>query len=225
MQSLRSPFILIKKSWELFSEKKNLIYLLEVYLPIGILSVLSLLFIYVPFLVSFFNTTAGSVVIMIFDILYIFTMIFVNLAGILGIIRIIDGGKLSAKDTLRVASKKYGKFLIFSIVLYLIYALGIVLLVAPFILVVTWFTFAKFITVEKGMGIKSSLLESKTLVKGSFWKVFGRILIFALFSFFSQTILTFLPYGTGSVIYNLFGALFILPFFFLYREISLAKNL
>ncbi|KKR63361.1 MAG: hypothetical protein UU02_C0026G0004 [Candidatus Woesebacteria bacterium GW2011_GWA1_40_43] len=94
------------------------------------------------------------------------------------------------------------------------------MLIVPFVLVVIWFAFSKFVMVDKGVGIKVSLLESKGMVKGIFWQVLGRLIIFGLFWFFSQMVLSVLPFGIGTVIYGLCGGLFVIPSFLLYREIN-----
>jgi uncharacterized membrane protein len=79
--------------------------------------------------------------------------------------------------------------------------------------------------VEGKMGVKESLLESKKLVKGYFWKIFIRLVVFALFSFILQSMLLFIPFGIGTVIFDLCGAFFLLPAFLLYKEVSSEKTI
>ena len=100
------------------------------------------------------------------------------------------------------------------------YLFGFVLLIVPGLLFVVWFAFAKFINLEKGSGIKESLAKSKELVKGIYWKILGRLIIFGLFVAFVEIILTAIPYGVGSVVSALLGGLFILPTYLLYKEVS-----
>jgi len=217
MKKLTSPFALIKKSWNLFTEKENLLILVRIYLPMGIISLITLLPSYIPSLDKFFS---GTVVTTIIYILFIIIGAFVNLAGIIAVSEILKGEKPQAKNIFKISYPKYGKFLLLTIALYLAYALGLILLVAPFVLVITWFAFSKFIIVEKGIGIRASFAESKKNVKGYFWQVLGRILVFGLFSLFVQMILGLLPYELGIVVFSLTGGLFIFPQILLYQEIS-----
>ncbi len=220
MKKLMSPGVLIKESWKIFTKRENLTFLVRVYLPAGLLSLIALSPAYMPFLDEFLNSSFGGIVMAIFNLLFVATVVFVNLSGIIAITGILNNSRLQVKNVYKDAVSKYWRFLLLMIVVYLIFALSLILLVIPFIFTLTWFTFSKFIIVEKGTGIKMSLRESRELVKGNFWKVFGRILVFGLFSVFSQMVLTFLPFGAGVIIFNLCGGLFLLPQLLLYQEMS-----
>lgn len=224
MKNITSPFRLIKKAFEIFGKKKNFVFLIQIYIPIGLLSLFFLLFVYIPFLSDFFTTSLGGLIMTILNFLFVFIMVFVNLAGIVAINKILDGESLQIEKTFTEAWHKYFKFLFLSIILYLVYALGIILLVIPFIFVATWFVFSKFIVAESGMGIWISLAKSRKLVKGIFWKIFIRIFVFALFTFSVQTILMFLPFGIGTIVFSLCGALFVLPTLLLYKEIKVNRT-
>jgi hypothetical protein len=220
MKKFTSPFVVIKNSYQIFIKKDNFLSLIKIYSPIGFLSLLSLLFIYIPFLFDFFNTPSGNVAMGIFNFIFIFLAIFINLAGVTAIIKIVDGEIVKIKEIFKESASKFWKFLLLSTIIYLIDILGLLLLVFPFILVLTWFIFSKFIMIDQGTGIKKSLVQSKKMVKGKFWKVLLRIVIFGLFSLCFQMVVTLIPYGAGTVIFYLGGAFFILPLFLFYREIS-----
>ncbi len=220
MNKLSSPFALIKKSFDIFSKKENVVFFLKAYLPIGLLSLLSLIFIYIPALSAFFDSQQGKIIINIFNVIFLLATVFVNLAGIIAISSVLKGDKLELKKTFKTALKKYWKFLLLSVLVYVLYILGFVLLVFPFILFSTWFIFSKFILIEEKTSIKFTLKESKRLVKGIFWKTFIRNVVFGLFYVLSSMIFSTLPYGTGTVIFSLLGALYILPTYLLYKEIS-----
>lgn len=83
-----------------------------------------------------------------------------------------------------------------------------------------WFHFSGFELVTKGAGIKQSMGKSKSLVAGKFWKVFARFLVFGLFGVLVQMVLSLLPFGLAGVVMPLLGALFLLPYFLLYKELS-----
>ena len=220
MKKLTSPFTLIKKSLEIFTKKENFLFLIKIYLPVSALSLISLAFINIPFLSKTLDASLGNAVDIVVSILFLVLSVFMSIAGIMAVIRIIDGKNLRIKGVYKEAFSKFGIFFLLTITIYLINLLGLVLLIVPFVLVIVWFAFSKFVMVDKGVGIKVSLLESRSMVKGIFWQVLGRLLAFGLFWFFSQMVLSILPFGIGTVIYGLCGGLFVIPSFLLYREIN-----
>ena len=220
MKKLTSPFTLIKKSLEIFTKKENFLFLIKIYLPVSALSLISLAFVNIPFLSKILDASLGNAVDVVVSILFLIFSVFVSMAGIMAVIRIIDGKNLRVREVYREAFSRFGIFFLLTIIIYLINLLGLVLLIVPFVFVIVWFAFSKFIMVDKGFGIKASLLESKNMVKGIFWKVLGRLLAFGLFWFFSQMALSILPFGIGTVVYGLCGGLFVIPSFLLYREIN-----
>lgn len=198
-----------------------MVYLIKIYLPLGILTLLSLPFSYVPSLYNYFDTIPGAAVVSTYNLLFLLVVSFINLAGIIAVIGVVKGDRPEIRKVYQEAWSKYFKFLILTIVIFLLYLLGLILLIFPFVLVVTWLAFSRFLFVEKHLGIKASLSESKKMVKGRFWKIFGRIAVFAGFSMLSQIVLSALPYGIGSLAFNLLGALFVLPHYLLYKEVSI----
>ena len=83
---------------------------------------------------------------------------------------------------------------------------------------------AKFIFIDQGLGIKASLSASRELLRGRFWSVFWRFLVFGLFfgliGGIALYLLSLIPYGIGSIISTLMGAFFILPYYLLFKELS-----
>lgn len=225
MKKLTSPFITIKDSWNFFTEKKNLAVLLKIYSPTAILALLSLLFVYIPFLSNFFQTKPGNTFMFSFNALFVLTLIFTDLAGIIALMKIFDKKSVDIKSVFTEAAQKYFIFVLFEISIYVVYVLGIVLLIVPFIFVAVWFNFAKFILVKEGKGIKKAFSGSKKLVKGRFWQVFVRLFVFESFMFLSEVVVSTLPYGFGMIIFRLTGALFLLPQVFLFEELNDSKEL
>jgi hypothetical protein len=223
MKKLTSPPELIKTSLKIFTKKENLIFLTRIYLPMGILTLISMLFVYIPFLSKILDTSAGNPINTVLNILFIILSVFTGLAGILAVIRVIDGKELQVRKVYKESFSKFWTFFLLTIVICLIYLLGLVLLIIPFVIVVTWFAFSRFIMVEKGQGIKTSLVGSKNIVKGIFWKVLGRMIVFGLFWLLAQIVFSVLPFGTGTIAFSLCGALFVIPQFLLYRETASEK--
>jgi len=221
MKKLENPFEIIKESWNIFTDKKNFLPLVKIYLPSGIFTLAMTLMIQVP---ATKNIVGGGTGTIITNILSFLLLVFVNLAGIQAVIEITKGNSLSVKSVLKNALSDYPRFLVFSVLIYFIYALGMVLWVIPFLIAATWLSFSIFIFVEKRRGIVVSLKESIALVKGRFWKVLGRMTAFMLFPALSLFVLWVVPFGLGLVAFNLIGALFILPPFLLYKEISSVVN-
>jgi len=240
MKKFTSPFIFIKRSLDLFFKKENLLFFIQVYLPVGFLAVLMTLFALVPSLNQIFNPATGNSQVVVFPlidkyvgssiavlvtVLTVLVNVFVNLAGILAIKKVVSGEKLNVRATYKETFSKYRTFLALSVVVWLIHTAGLILLLFPFVIVTTWFIFSKFIIVEKRLGVKMSLVESKRLVKGDFWKILLRMVVFYIFFYLTQLLLVSFPYGVGYVTHSLFGALFLLPYFLFYKEVSSAKTI
>lgn len=217
---LSSPFQLIKKSVDLFSRKENFLFFIQIYIPVAIFSVLSVAQSYLPDSFKNSNVALLTVVAAVLQLLYLLTSVLVAAAGIIAIGKIVEGSKSSVKEIFTTAKKSYWMFLLLSIILTVAYGLGFILLIVPGLLFVVWFAFSKFIMIEKGTGIKESLLKSKEMAKGSYWKILGRIVVFGLFMIIVEMALSIIPFGIGTVLASLCGALFILPTYLLYKEIS-----
>jgi hypothetical protein len=220
MQKLSPPFDLIKKAVNIFSKKENLVFLIKVYSPAAFFSALSIAQGYLfSSLVS--SKSVWLVIVMTFiQILYLLTSVFVAGSGVVALGRVMESKELSVKKTFKSAWKIYWAFFLFSITLALIYFFGFIALIVPGLLFVVWFAFSRFLTIEKGFGIKQSLIKSKELTKGNYWKILGRLIVFGGFMILVGIILSVIPYGVGSVISSLCGGLFLLPVYLLYKEIS-----
>ena len=179
-----------------------------------------LIFVYIPPLSNFTQSQAGNVAMGIFDLLFILIMVFTNLMGIFAAIDVVNGRRINIKNAFGASLMKYWKFLLLTLIVYLASLLGLVLFVVPLFIVMTWFSFSKVIMISDGVGIKESLLQSKRMIKGKFWQILIRIVIFGLFSLLAQIILGSLPYGVGMAIYYLSSGLFVLPTVLLYKEVS-----
>lgn len=220
MKKLTTPFQLIKKSVDIFSKKENFLFLIRIYIPVAVFSVLSVAQSNFPDSFKNSNVVLLTIVAAILQLLYLLTGVLVSAAGIIAIGKIVDGKKATIKEIFMTAKKSYWMFLLLSIVIALAYGFGFILLVVPGLLFAVWFAFSKFLMIEKGTGIKESLLKSKELAKGNYWKILGRLAIFGLFLIIVEMALSIIPFGIGTVLASLCGALFMLPTYLLYRELS-----
>jgi hypothetical protein len=141
-------------------------------------------------------------------------------AGTVAIVKVTEGKIVPVKNIFKDACKIYWPFLLLNVVLGILYLLGFVLLVVPGVLLVVSLTFSRFVMIENGTGVKESILKSKAFTKGYFWKILYRLLVFGIAMLLSEAVLSLIPYGVGSIVTTLLSGLFLLPIYFLYKELS-----
>ncbi|KKS96279.1 MAG: hypothetical protein UV71_C0001G0153 [Microgenomates group bacterium GW2011_GWC1_43_13] len=220
MQKLSSPFGLIKKAVNIFAKKENFYFLVKIYLPLLPFSILSGIQNYLPVSVADTSVSWFSLGLGVLQVLSLLVGAFTTVSGIIALRKVAEGEELSVKKTFMSAWKVYWAFLLLSTVLTLAYLFGFILLIVPGLLFIVWFAFSRFVMVEKNTGVKLSLLKSRQLVKGVYWEVLGRLIVFGMFTVIIQIILSMVPYGVGSVVNSLSGGLYMLPLYLLYRELS-----
>lgn len=220
MKKLTSPFKLIEKSINLFKIKENLIFMVKIYLPLIIFPIISIAFAYIPFFVNNSNTVWYVVLVSSIRIIFMLVSTFITASAILAMSKIVGGKDLTPKEIFKKAWKNYWMFLLLNVVVSILYVLGLVLLIVPGLLFIVWFVFSRFIMIEKQNRIKESLLRSKQLVKGYFWKILWSLIVFAVFGLLVEIVLGAIPYGIGSIIWALGGGFFVLLPYLLYKEIS-----
>lgn len=220
---LSSGLDLVKKSINVFFEKKNLVYLLKVYffaLLVGLLFYFPQKyfqgtdfneFIKRPFIGPAFGLSA---------LVYLFLDFLTKVAGYEAVRRVVAKEKFDLKETFSKALTLLPRFIAISVIIGVMVSLGFILLIIPGIIFATWYSFAMFVLVNEKKGILESMRASKALVKGKFWGVLGRLIVFMLFSLLGDIVFSFVPYSLGAVVITVFGGLFLLPGYFLYKELS-----
>jgi hypothetical protein len=203
---LSSPIKLIKDSFKIFFERKNIVYFISIYLVM------------VPFRIL--ESISFTTPIVVVNILHFVVYLLTSIAGILAVKKVVDNERLNFKDTMFFAWKNLWGFFLLSALLLIIILGGSVLLIIPGLIFSTWFSFANFVFVDQGLGVKASLGKSRELVKGRFWAVFGRIFVFGFLSGLIGLAVLKIPFGIGPVISTLASALFVLPYYLLYKEIN-----
>jgi hypothetical protein len=228
---LSGPISLIKQSFQIFFEKKNLVYFLKIY---AILIPFSIFSLYQNSLININTTNLGlnevSLLLskygwllgvgVIINLAYLVVSFWVSASGVVAVSGALTGTSMPVREVFSSAWKRLWPFSLLSILMGLIIGLGFILLIIPGIIFMVWFHFSSFELITKGKGIKDSLSGSKNLVAGKFWAVLGRLIVLGLLSALAGLIVSALPYGVGGMITTLLGALFILPYFLLYRELS-----
>ncbi len=230
MKQLSQPFALIKKSFEIFFEKENLSSLFKIY---AWLLPFQAFFLYQNYFVATqskaLNISDSTVIlskypvfltaIIVVNILFLLVSLWVELAGIKALNTIYAGQTIKIKEIYGYTLKNLWPFLLLSALIPLLIGFGLLLLIIPGIIFSVWYAFSKFIFVAENKGVIESFKASRSLVKGKFWPVFGRLIVFMVFGLVFQLLFALVPFGIGSALAPLFGALLILPSLLLYKEV------
>lgn len=219
---LSGPIALIKKSISIFFKKQNLKYFLGIYaiqILFALVSASQQKF--APNPEQFLNRYVWAVPFtLIFVLGYVIINFWVAASGIVAVQNVLESKVESLRKTYSQSWKILWKYALLQIVVGILVALGLVLLIVPGVTLLVWFSFSSFELINNRSGLKVSLSSSKNLVKGHFWAIFGRLVVFACFGIVIQIILSIIPFGLGTLIFPVFGALFILPSYLLYRELK-----
>jgi hypothetical protein len=231
MEKLSSPITLIKQSFDVFFDKVNLVSFLKIYvwiLPFQIF------FLYQNYFIDsqskILNTTNVQQIILtypwflvltvVINLLFLVVSFWIDASGVKAILDITGKKKITVPGIFKYTRKILWPFSLLSILLGLIQLGGMVLLILPGVVFSVWFGFAKFVFMSKNMSPIESLKVSKALVSGKFWPVLGRMAVFVVFGLVFQMVFSLIPYRLGPIVAQLFGALLILPYYFLYKEVS-----
>jgi len=232
-KKLSGPVFLITNSLEIFFKRENLVYFVKIYC---VLVPFSLFEIYQNYFINshsdilnsinpslliskytwFFTATIGM------NLLSLVATLFVGICGIKAVAIVLGKDSKSIKEVFKFGWNNLWKFFLLSILLLLVTFGGMILLIIPGVIFSVWFVLSKFAFVDQNLGVFDSMKKSKELVKGRFWAVFGRIIIFGVFAVLVGIILSYVPY-LGPIVSALLGGLFIFPYFLLYKELA-GKN-
>lgn len=220
---LTSGIGLIKKAIGIYFKRENLIFLFKIYffaLLVGLLFYIPQKFFQGTDFNEFIKKPFIGLGIGISALVYMFLGLLTEIAGYEAVRRVISGESLTLKDTFSRGLSLLPKFFAVNVLVGIIVGLGIVLLIIPGFIFGTWFSMAAYVLVSENTGIIKSMKRSKELVKGRFWGVLGRLFVFMLFTILGDMVFSLVPMGLGSTVVALFGGLFILPAFLLYKELQ-----
>lgn len=220
---MKTPIEYIKEAWGIYTKKENFIFFTK------IMAVLVIFSSAISFTTGYFYSSD-----------YVNNIDFSNKPMFIGFVAIsliaVIGGLWSQtttyfsilkmgdseKEVFKIGYQKIGRFLLISSVVGLIVVGGLILLIIPAIIFGVWYSFSTFLVLDKNLSIKEALRTSKLMVKGRFWKILGRLAAFGLFSFIISLLLTVIPYA-GTLIVSFIAPLFTLPFYLLYRDLSVTN--
>lgn len=212
---MKSPIEYIKEAWAIYSKKENFIHFARVMAVIVIITTS------IGYLTSYYYSVDDwqNFGFIALTLLSIVVGLWSQTTQYFAILKIDE----SEKEIFKLGYKNIGRFLLIALVIGLIVFIGALLLIIPGIIFGVWFSFTVFLVLDQNMKIKEALKTSKLMVKGKFWKVLGRSLVFGLFTIVISILLTAIPY-VGSLVVSFVAPLFMLPFYLLYRDLSAGLN-
>lgn len=209
---MRTPIEYIKESWSIYTQKDNFLYFARIMSVLVILTTLSgYLMVYFFPRNDWYN--AGFVFL---ALLSISINLWSNAVKNIAILKIGE----SELKVFKLGFKKIGTYLLISLIYSLLILSGLILVIIPGIVFGVWFSFSLFLVLDKNMNIKKSLVMSKLMVKNRFWAVLGRFVVFGLFSLVVSILFAIIP-NVGELLISFFAPLFVLPFYLLYKDLSL----
>lgn len=206
---MKGPIQYIKEAWVIYTKKENFIFFAKI---MAILATISAI---LGYSVVYLKTQNNDLLLICAGLLIAIFGVWLNSTQYV----VVLNQNLNPKDVFKLGFKKMWRFFLISIVLGFIILAGIILLIIPAFIFGIWYSFSLFLVMDKDLSIKESLSQSKAMVKGKFWKVLGRNLVFGLFGFLIGLVLGFVPYA-GTIVVSFLAPLFILPSYLLYRDLS-----
>ena len=142
------------------------------------------------------SVSAASVLIglLISAVVFVFLIIFsiwINASLMLAVKE--KNPNINIKELLKMGWGKTRSFFWISILTCLAVLAGLVLLVIPGFIFAIWFSFSSYILIWEGKKGIDALKRSKQLVKGYWWPVFGRFLLFGIIFWIASLVLGLIP--------------------------------
>ena len=140
--------------------------------------------------------------------------------------KVADAKVLEVKETFREGRTILWRVMGASVISSLVIGVGYLLLVIPGVIFSVWFSFTLYIVVTEGARPLEAIKNSKEMVKGYFWPVAGRLLVFTLLNILIQSALSIKQIETvGGIISFLLTPYFVLLSYLLYLDVKRAKGL
>ncbi len=221
--TLKGPVEYIKEAWKIYTKKENFIFFARIMAVVVLLSTsIGFVFGYLFPQQSWENIQyENPIMIVVFIVLTILSVVLGLWTQTTTYFSILKIGQ-TEKEVFRLGLSNMFKFFLISLVVGLIVLLGLILLIIPAIIFGTWYSFSVWLVLDRGMKIGEALKTSKSMVKGKFWKIFGRSVAFGLFTILISIVTSMIPYA-GSLIASFVTPLFMLPFYLLYKDLLLEK--
>jgi len=222
---MKGPIEYIKEAFKIYTKKENFLFFAKIMAVLTIIStIISYSHSYISrFVLSPINNSVrfnfdDIPLTILFILIAIFSFIFYFYSTSTTYMSVLNLG-MNEKEVFKLGYKKTWKLFVITLVFGLIVSFGAILLVIPALIFSVWYMFSVLLVLDKNMKIGEALKQSKMMVKGKFWAVLGRSLVFGLFGFVIGFVVAFIPYA-GSIIVSFLAPLFILPSYLLYRDLS-----
>ncbi|MDO8340964.1 MAG: hypothetical protein Q7T59_03245 [Candidatus Woesebacteria bacterium] len=217
---MKKPIEYLKESWSIYTKRENFLFFSKV---MAILVIVSTGFNY---LISYLYPVNiwkdfkfdNAPMLIVFIVLTLISIAIGFWVRITTYMLVLTKPTNEVKSIFNKCLKSIWKFFLISLVIGILIFFGSLLLIIPGIIFAVWFSFSIFLILDKNLKIKDSLLKSKALVKGKFFKILGRFLVFIFVILIIETILGSIPY-MGSMLTSFLAPLFILPFYLLYKDL------
>lgn len=217
---MKTPIEYLKESWSIYTKKENFIFFSKV------MAVLVIISTGLSYLVDYFypvnvwedfdfSNTPKTIGFILLSLVSLIISLWVQSTTY---VAIIDKPTENIKSIFLKGFKYSGRYYLISLMFGLIMFIGMVLLIIPAVIFAVWFSFSTFLVFDKNLKTREALSKSKALVKGKFFKVFGRSLVFIFMILLVQIILSAIPY-VGYPVLGFIAPIFILPFYLLYKDL------
>jgi hypothetical protein len=154
-------------------------YLLIMFLPVLILSLLGAAFLYLEILWPA-SGLATNIILLILRLVEMILSLWTYIALTRALNAVFLNQSLSWKEGFKTSSRFIWPFILVSILKFLIILGGTVLLIIPGIIFSVWYKFALYPVILDGMKSMPSLQKSHILVTGRWWSVAFRLFIIGL---------------------------------------------
>lgn len=220
-QILKGPIEYIKEAWQIYTKKENFIYFAKIMAVVVLLTTsVGFAFGYLFPQQSWENIQyENPMMIVLFTVLTLLSVVLGLWTQTTTYFSILKLGQ-TEKEVFKLGFSNMLRFFAISFIVGLIVLFGLILLIIPAIIFGVWYSFSVWLVLDKGMGIREALRTSKAMVKGRALKIFGRSIVFGLFTLLISILTSVIPYA-GSLIASFITPLFMLPFFLLYRDLSI----
>ncbi|MFZ3301305.1 MAG: glycerophosphoryl diester phosphodiesterase membrane domain-containing protein [Microgenomates group bacterium] len=217
---IKSPIQYIKEAWGIYTKKENFIFFAK------IMAVLVLVTTTIGFVTGYFypeeylkngdfSNTPILVGFVVLSLVAIVTGLWTQTTTTLAVIKM----NSNEKEIFKFGFRYSWKFFVASFIVGFFTVLGILLFVFA-----VWYSFAPMLVIDKNYKVSKALAESREMVRGKFWKILGRFVVFGLFSIIVTVLLSIIPYA-GSLAVSFVAPLFLLPMYLLYKDLSASRGL
>lgn len=206
----------IKEAWAIYSKKENFIFFARI---MAVLSIIAFTFGMVNgyfFPADYlkdgdFSNVPLFVGFILISILSIVFGLWSQTVQSLAVVKMNSDEKEIFKSGIRYSLK----YFVTSLIVGFFTVLGLLLFVFA-----VWYSFAPLLVLDKNYKVRQALGESREMVRGKFWKILGRFVVFGLFLIVISVVVSIVPL-VGEFAVSFLSPLFMLPFYLLYRDLSI----